>query len=196
MSNECMITVNSKKELEDIRNNSEFSVMMYRSDNCSHCKKMHPIVESRCNDVKGFVPVIDCPVDKKFCMKGLGELGKDSIPLVVGYRKAEKTPSFIVEGAKIDDINNNFDVLEDMISKARDNSGNTGSPQPPGAPMENPSRNVDVTDTVMRSLLSIDPRPHAQQVDLCVPGFNCSNQEYEDRAVAFMLSNKNKRKEG
>jgi len=195
----CMIDVNSADEFFKIINESPMAVQMIRSEGCPHCKETHPIVEKRCNDVKGFVPVIDCPVDNAWCMKQLKGYKKTGVPLLVGTQKGK--PVFMVEGARKDEINKNFDIMVDMIGKAKGHEQ-----EPEQHQQQRPTRDEDGTRPVIDRKLESDmintivgfgassrdrsPSP------LCVPGIDCSDKDYENSAVAFLLSNKATRKKG
>ena len=185
----CMIEVNSKKELETIQNNSEFSVTMYRSDNCSHCRETHPIVEARCNDMEGMIPVIDCPVDKKFCLNQLKDMGETSIPMLMGVKTGDrKNPAFVVKGAQISNINHNFDILKGWIEEAKRNSGKRPDARPSVQQVMTPDVTNDEGIRAMLGFGAVSGQPSRRPVSLCTPGYDCNTETFEDQAIAYMLS--------
>jgi len=189
-----MVEVNSKKELDEIQKNSPFSVTMYRSDNCGHCVQTHPVVEQRCNDVKGAVPVIDCPMDKKFCVNKIKEMGESGIPLVVGIKNGDmKNPAFVVRGAQIDKINHNFDILRQWKDEAVQASGQVPDARPSDEQYMIPDQGNQSAISAMLGLRVGAPRERGHVANLCTPGFDCSMEDFNNAAVEFMLASKGNR---
>lgn len=189
-----MVEVNSKKELDDLQKNSQFSVTMYRSDNCGHCRETHPVVEQRCKDVEGMVPVIDCPLDKKFCMERVKKMGESGIPLVVGIKEGDiDHPAFLVRGAQIDNINHNFDILAQWKAESMQAAGQVPDARPTAQQMMIPSQGNNDTINAILGLHVGTPRQRSQPIKLCTPGYDCSMEDFDEAAVQLMLASKNKR---
>lgn len=188
-----MIEVKSKKELDKLQKETPFSVTMYRSDNCGHCVQTHPVVESRCNDVKGAVPVIDCPIDKKFCMQKIKDMGETGIPLVVGIKNGDvDNPAFLVRGAQIDKINHNFDILQQWKEETARAAGQVPDARPSADQYVIPNEGNSSAIAAMLGLSAGAPRP-GHVPNLCTPGFDCSMDDFNQAAVEFMLASKDKR---
>lgn len=200
-----MIPVNSKEELDKLRSENPMAVTMIRSDGCTHCRQLHPLVEKRCKDVEGVIPVIDCPVDKQFCIDELKGLKKESIPLLIGTERSNPNkPVFIIEGADKDQVNNNFDIMKKLVADAKKKGSMPKNPQKPvehsgeglvSPQPAGPKRSRDTsTDDMVNAALGFNPaRRNHEPVAMCTPGFDCSSMDYEEKAIDFLLSRKENR---
>lgn len=195
MGNKCMIDVKSKKELDDLYKQYPFVVTMYRSDNCGHCREAHPVIEQRCKDIEGAVPVADCPVDsKKFCLNDMKKMGEEGIPLIVGVKDGDtKNPAFVIRGAQIENINHNFDILQQWKEEAMRASGRVPDTRPVDQQVMLAPRGNDDAIMSMLGLGAGHARQRSQPVTLCTPGHDCTMDDFNDSAVMFMLSSKGRR---
>ena len=197
MGKKCMIDVNSEEEFNQIIKQSGMAVQMIRSDDCPHCRDLHPLIEKRCKDIEGFIPVIDCPITKPFCHKQIKNYNKKGIPLVVGTQKGK--PVFIVEGAVPDQVNKNFDIMvkmkESAIKQQQQQSGQGNEERIEDSPVMAPVIDQAVENDMIKALVNFGApsRQMRKPVQLCTPGFDCSNEEYNDRNIQFLLSRSSKR---
>ena len=203
----CIYNINSEDELNRIRDNAPFSVIMYGSDKCPGCQKIKPVVDKRCKEVSDMVPVAFCPVENEFCKNKVLAYGAEHIPLIVGAENGSfENPSFKVEGSDVKAVDQYFDALRDMVKKARSNGKkNAGQAR---LPDQKPA-DEGASQPSSRSEISQQPsfdaataasaafgrnRGSTSPVHLCTPGIDCSNEDFEDRAVKFLLSGKSERK--
>ena len=206
-----MYQINSEEDLNSIRDNAPFSVIMYGSDKCPGCQKVKPVVDKRCRDVADMVPVAFCPIENEFCKNRVLAYGAEHIPLVVGSEHGSfENPAFKVEGSDIKEVNKYFDALQDTVKKARANVKNGAEKHAPPRPDQKPvdegqsqpatrdemSRASQSTiDAVVNTNVAFSSsRRNSQPAHLCTPGIDCSNEDFENRAVKFLLSSKNERK--
>lgn len=147
MGEKCMMRVNSKEELDKIRQNTPFTVTSFTKDGCPHCEAAVPVIEQECRALSGIVPknivsVVQCPVDKEFCRTELVSTIVDDykkqnnvtkitkkdldniavgVPLIKGV-PAGKEPAFLIHGNNQPSIRASFAVLRDIATKAKEQS--------------------------------------------------------------------------
>jgi hypothetical protein len=205
----CIYQINSEEDLNRIKDNAAFSVIMYGSDKCPGCQKVKPIVDKRCREVVDMVPVAFCPVENEFCKNRVLAYGAEHIPLVVGAEKGSfDNPSFKVEGSDVKGVNDYFDALRDTVKRARSQKSGAGhetpKPQIQPKPVDEGQSQLSSRDEMSRASQPIidtfvnvafgQSRRNSVPAHLCMPGIDCSNEDFEDRAVKFLLSGKDERK--
>ena len=201
-----MYQINSEEDINRIKE-APFSVIMYGSDKCPGCQKVKPVVDKRCREVSDMVPVAFCPVENEFCKQRVIAYGAEHIPLIVGSEKGSfENPSFKVEGSDIKGVNDHFDALRDVVKRARAQKTSAGheSPQPQQKMVDDGQSQPSSRDVMARAsqplidtVVSVafgQSRRNSVPAHLCTPGIDCSNEDFEDRAVKFLLSGKDERK--
>ncbi len=189
----CMVSANSKEEFDRIRNAAPFSVTMVRSDNCTHCRDLHPIIETACDQLQGAIPVIDCPVDNPWCVEQVRRYKKNGIPLVIGTERGkEHAPTFMIEGSRKDEVKKYFGELAKIVKSTWATRNPGIQPQQHGDPGRGDGISTGKDVDGMVDLLVGAPA-RRNNVALCTPGYDCDRREFEDKAIAFLLARKGKR---
>jgi hypothetical protein len=104
----------------------------------------------------------------------------------------------MIKGARVDEVNKNFDHLKSMIDNARAQHQQHPGGAPDQRPVANPGEypGVDLVKTstpVIDALMSVSHSQSHRKFDpvpLCTPGYDCDMNEFEDRAVRFLFSSK------
>lgn len=196
----CMIEVNSKEEKEQIEKNHSFSVEMFHSHECPHCKQMKPIVEDKCTEVQKIAPspdlvaFIDCPVNKEFCKEEAVALGAKGIPFIVGKPRGQK-PVFEVEGARPNEFIEQMEKIKQLINKSKQAAGVPLDARPAVASQDtaytySPPQAVqavpDADDGRMQFRYDTQQVRNPNATPLCTPGVTCSQADYNARLATFI----------
>jgi thiol-disulfide isomerase/thioredoxin len=139
----CLVTANSREELEKLKSSSPFVNVAFVARGCPHCQKILPVLESECKKIKQLTsqevaPTVVCPVDKDFCaVEMTKEALKDSlvtlydkdmtdeqkrymgspaigVPYIAGFPRSQEKV-FVVRGADEEKIKKTYSTLGDMI---------------------------------------------------------------------------------
>jgi len=199
----CITKPKSLKEIADIVNTNEETVLFIHKDGCPHCEETAPILDNICKTTRdNGVPInfIECSVEDNHCRELAQKMKVTGVPLTIGMKKGGNpmTPSWRVEGARVDELKKHINADASRLASG------SGQPRPqqqvPQMPQQMPQQprrdgvNDFVTDFLGRSLpTSNSPMgqasfnaPMKNIPTLCTPNVDCNEDEFNSKFVDFM----------
>ena len=195
----CVLSPDSMEELDGIAKNNDI-VLFLHSHGCGHCKKTLPIIEEECKNNDTPLKFIECPIEKPHCREVAQAAKVSGVPFVVGVGKGKSIldHDWKVVGARIPEIRGNIQGSKERLLKS---GGSPPPSMPRGAPQQMPARpppppKVSLDNAFLQVMGAVPSVPYGggamqfqapnpKYVELCVPGKNCSQDEFEQRFVDF-----------
>lgn len=200
MNRKCTLTPNSLKELDDMLKND--SVIFFHSANCGHCKKTVPVIEELCEENESDINIINCPVEKNYCRERAQDAKVTGVPVVMGVKGSEgkrniqknlSKPKWKIVGAKLPEITKR--VRKDISGESY-NAPSTPAQQPPPPQVMPPRLDLDKIAVQLLGSSQTFPTLNTEtfefqppkKVELCVPGKECTNEEFTEKFIDFYVN--------
>ena len=178
-------------DLDNIAKNNDI-VLFLHSHDCSHCKKALPVLDEECKNNPS-LKFIECPIEKPHCREVAKAAGIKGVPFTAGIKKGENITkrTWEVVGARIPELKGNIKGFS---------NGATPPPRPPQEQPRPPQVQVPRPpsyDNMIVKMLGDTPQTHRniaqfnapKYIEMCVPGKNCSKEDFEQRFVDFYSTN-------